>query len=123
MRPGTRQTRQPFEVDEAFYEKYEDIANRLAIAERDLVIYTDGLAALEKKLMQDADDAFFNQHKKHLAEVLQRRDAKANPEFTRMIRAKAQAQSQRTALRSQLDIMKMRFEEWRTRSADRRNSM
>ncbi len=66
---------------------------------------------------------FFEKQQKRLPEVLQRRDAKANPEFTRMIRAKAQAQGQRTALKAQLDIMKMRFEEWRTRSADRRNSM
>lgn len=123
MKPSPGARRQPFEVDESFYEKYEGLANRLAIAERDLVIYTDGLAALEKKLMQDADDAFFNEHKKRLPEVLQRREAKANPEFTRMIRAKAQAQCQRTALRAQLDVMKMRFEEWRTRSADRRNSI
>tara|TARA_Y100000310_G_scaffold92562_1_gene90210 strand:- start:2396 stop:2764 length:369 start_codon:yes stop_codon:yes gene_type:complete len=110
------------EPDNAFYKEMEDLSFRLGEAEKNLVIYTDGLSALEKKLMKEADDSFYELHKKRLPETLQRREAKRDPRYTKMIRAKASASRDKVTYRIQLDIMKMKFEEWRTRSADRRNS-
>ncbi len=111
------------EIDERFFDRMEELNIRLGEAERELVYCTDGLSALEKKLMIVADEAFYAQEKKRLPEYLQRREAKADPRYINMIRAKSRAQERRTTLRGQIDIMKLKFEEWRTRSADRRNSI
>jgi len=111
------------EIDDAFYQRYESLGIRLAEAERDLVIYSEGLSVIEKKLMVKADNAFFRENNKRQAEALQRRDAKADPEYMKVVRAKAKAQESKTLYKVQLELMKMKFEGWRTRSADRRNSM
>ena len=110
------------EINNDFYEELENTAIKLAAAERDLVIYTDGLGALERRLMVEADNLFYEKYKKRLSEALQRRDARAREEYTRMIRATATAQEQKTLLRCRYDMLKMKFEAWRTRSANKRGS-
>jgi len=109
------------EVDEDFYAELESLNIRLAEAERDLVLFTEGLSVVEKKLMIKADNQFFSEHKKRLPEVLQRRDARASPQYMNVVRAKARAQESKVSLRGQIDTMKMKFEGWRTRSANSRN--
>lgn len=117
-----RQNNNYFEVDSSFYEQMEDVAYRLAEAERSLVIFTDGLSALEKKLMKEADDAFFAENRKRLPETLQRREARRHPNYTKMVRAKASASSDKVYLKMKADILKMKFDEWRTRSANNRHA-
>lgn len=111
------------EIDQSFYDRWDNLHQDLAEAEKDLVIYTDGLGALEKRLMQKADDDFYREYKKRLAEVLQRREAKADQSYINTIRAKAAAQARKTLIKGRVEMMKMQFDEWRTRSADRRNSV
>jgi hypothetical protein len=118
-----QQRRGNIEIGDDFYERYDQIVHDLAEAERDVVMTTDGLSALERRLMQDADEQFFKAHNKRLSESLQRREAKADPRYSMMIRAKAKAMETRTLLRGQSDIMQMKFREWQTRSANSRNSI
>jgi hypothetical protein len=111
------------EIDDDFYVRWNALHLDLGEAEKDLIIYTDGLGALEKRLMQKADDDFYKEFSKRLPEYLQRRDAKSDNRYILTMRAKAAAQSRKTVLKGKIEMMKMQFEEWRTRSADRRNSI
>jgi len=111
------------EIDSEFEDKFREIAINLAQAEHDLVLYTDGLSILEKKLMYKVDEEYYKQHSKRLPEYAQRRDAKRHPRYTDMVRAKAAAARDRSLYRTEKDIYEMRFKEWQTRSVDRRNSV
>lgn len=111
------------EIGDEFYDRYEQLMHELAEAERDVVMTTDGLSALERRLMQEADEKFYAAHKKRMSESIQRREAKADPRYSVMIRAKAKAMEARTLLRGQVEIMNMKYGEWRTRSANSRNSV
>jgi hypothetical protein len=111
------------EIDEAFYQRFTELNVQLGEAERDLIYYTEGLSVLEKKLMERADENFYKSEGKRLPEYLQRREAKSHPEFINMVRAKARAQEAKVVLKGQVELMKMKFDEWRTRSADRRNTI
>lgn len=111
------------EIDSEFYERWEQAHLELAEVEKDLVILTDGLSSLEKKLMYQADEAFNAEYKKRLPETLQRREARRHDNYVQAIKAKAQAQGRKILIKGRIDMMKMVFDEWRTRSADRRNSI
>jgi hypothetical protein len=111
------------EIDDSFYESYRDVTLRLGEAEHNLVFFTEALPVLEKKLMYRSDEAFYTEFKKRLPEYLQRREAKSNPAYIQAVRAKARSQEAKVALRGEQDILKMKFDEWRTRSVDRRNSI
>lgn len=111
------------EVNQDFYQQYEDTTIRLAQAEHNLVFYTEGLAVLEKQLMVKSDQDYYGEHKKRLPEYLQRREAKSHPDYVTMVRNKAAAQRDKSIFKGRIEILKMQFEEWRTRSADRRNSI
>ena len=118
-----KKNRSVIEIDSDFYDKWTQLTMDLGEAEKDLVIYSDGLGALEKRLMQEADEKFYQETKKRLPEYMQRREAQADERYVMTLRAKASAQSKRTILKGQIEMMKMQFDEWRTRSADRRNSI
>jgi hypothetical protein len=109
------------DIDSVFYEDFLQLKIRLGQAERDLVIATDGLSALEKQLMIRADKAFRLANNKAMPEYAQRRDAKAHPLYSQMINAKARAAEVKIVLVGKIEIMKMRFDAFRTRSADRRH--
>jgi hypothetical protein len=112
------------DINSVFYEDFLQLKIRLGQAERDLVITTDGLSALEKQLMIRADKAFrLANNNKAMPEYAQRRDAKAHPLYSQMINAKARAAEVKIVLVGKIEIMKMRFDAFRTRSADRRNGM
>jgi hypothetical protein len=114
--------RRVIEIDDSFYEQYERINLKLGEAERDIVYYTDGLSVLERQLMAKVDEEFYAKEKKRLPEYLQRREAKRHPDYINMVRAKATAIQNKTILKGQLDLLKMKFDEWRTRRADSRGS-
>jgi hypothetical protein len=116
-------TRGVMEVDKEFYENYEDANIRMAQADHNLVFYTEGLAVLEKQLMVRSDNDYYKAFNKRLPEYLQRREAKSHPDYVTMVRSKASAQRDKTIYKGRIEILKMQFEEWRTRSADRRNSI
>jgi hypothetical protein len=111
------------EIGPEFYDRWNSFHLDLGEAEKDLIIFTDGLSALEKRLMQEVDDKFYNETKKRLPEYLQRRDAKSDNRYIQTLRAKASAQARRIVLKGKIEMMKMQFEAWRTRAADRRYSI
>jgi hypothetical protein len=112
------------EIDEKFYEEWMKLHADQAVADADLIIYTDGLSVLEKKIMQEVDEAFAkNNAGKRLPEYLQRRDAKSDSRYADNIRAKAKAAAKQRMLRGAIKMKEMQFEEWRTRSANRRYSI
>ena len=59
---------------------------------------------------------------KTLAVDLQRREAKRSQEYANVVRAKAAAKRAQSLARSRRADMEMKFDEWRTRSADRRKN-
>lgn len=112
------------EINSQYYERYEKTNILLAKAEEDVVIFKYGLEALERRLMKKHDDDFrANNNGKALPEYLQRREAKADPQYMSAVRALAKASSLKTLYRGQLAKMDKEFDEWRTRSADRRGSL
>lgn len=111
------------EINTEFYERWESAHLDLAEVEKDLVILTDGLSALEKKLMHQADEAFYRDFNKRLPETIQRREARRHDNYIQAIKAKAQTQGRKVLIKGRIEMMKMQFDEWRTRSADRRNSI
>jgi DNA replication initiation complex subunit (GINS family) len=111
------------EIDTDFYERWENSHLELAEVEKDLVILTDGLSSLEKKLMHQADESFYRDFNKRLPEVLQRREARRHESYIQTIKAKAQVQGRKILVKGRIEMMRMQFDEWRTRSADRRNSI
>jgi hypothetical protein len=115
--------RSVIEIDSDFYDRWSNLHLDLGEAEKDLIIYSDGLGALEKRLMQESDDKFYENCQKRLPEYMQRREAQSDQRYVMTLRAKGAAQSRRMVLRGQIEMMKMQFDEWRTRSADRRNSI
>lgn len=110
------------DITPSFWEEINRLNSELADTEHDLVIFTDGLTALEKRLMQMADERFYAENKKRLPECLQRREAKADKRYTALIRNKARVTSKRMLLRGQIKIMEMQFDEWRTREANKRRA-
>lgn len=112
-----------FELTEQFYIDYQEVASRLAVVEEDLVIYTDGLDALEKQLMKEHDEKFHQQYGKSLPEYIQRREAKSDKRYRQAINAKAALVAKKVMLKAQINILDMRYNEWRTRSANRRTGL
>lgn len=116
-------SRPGFELNESFYKEYEQAAARLAEVEEDLVLHTDGLDALEKQLMKEHDAEHMKQYKKSAPEYWQRREAKSDSRYHQMIYAKAALVSRKIMLKAQINMLDMRYQEWRTRSANRRTGL
>ena len=114
----------PFEVTEEYYRNLEASAIELAEAEYQLSLMTDGVDILEKSLMYKADLDFkaATESIKALPVDLQRREAKRSPEYAHAVRAKAAAKRAQSLAKSKRFDLEKRFEEWRTRSADKRSS-
>ena len=114
----------PFEVTEEYYRNLEASAIELAEAEYQLSLMTDGVDILEKSLMYKADLDFkaATESNKALPVDLQRREAKRSPEYAHAVRAKAAAKRAQSLAKSKRFDLEKRFEEWRTRSADKRSS-
>lgn len=106
-----------------FWQEMEELNENLAMVEHDLTIYTEGLSALEKQLMKEFDERQYQVDGKRLPEYLQRREAKADPRYNAAIRAKARVVAKRILIRGKLEMMKMQFDEWRTRSANKRGML
>lgn len=116
-------SRASFEITDKFYEDYLEAAARLAEVEESLVLHTDGLDALEKHIMKEYDTGHIKQYNKSSPEYLQRREAKADPRYQQAISAKASLVSRKVMLKAQLNVFDMRYQEWRTRSANRRTGL
>lgn len=112
-----------FELTEQFYEDMILVATELAEVESSLILHTDGLDALEKQLMKEHDAAYLAQYNKTSPEYWQRREAKADPRYIARIQAKAALTARRTILKAKYHILEMRYNEWRTRSANRRTGL
>lgn len=112
-----------FELTESFYEDYINVATELADVEASLVLHTDGLDALEKQLMQEYDATHLAKYNKSAPEYLQRREAKADPRYMSRVYAKSALAAKKTLLKARLNMLDMRYNEWRTRSANRRTGM
>ncbi|MBD78093.1 MAG: hypothetical protein CL840_03980 [Crocinitomicaceae bacterium] len=111
------------EITPQFWQEMETLIEDLAIVEHDLTIYTEGLSALEKKLMKEVDERQYHIDGKRLPEYLQRREAKADSRYNAAIRAKAGIVAKRTLLKGKVKMMEMQFDEWRTRSANKRGML
>lgn len=116
-------SRASFELTDSFYEEMLQIVAQLAEVEESLVLHTDGLDALEKQLMKEHDAAHFATYNKSSPEYWQRREAKADPRYMERVYAKAALTSRRVMLKAQINILEMRYNEWRTRSANRRTGL
>jgi hypothetical protein len=121
---GKNQNSQAFDVTDEYYKELDDAAVTLAEAEYQLSLLTDGVDIVEKTLMYKADLDFKEQtgSGKTLAVDLQRREAKRSQEYANVVRAKAAAKRAQSLARSRRADMEMKFDEWRTRSADRRKN-
>lgn len=111
------------QIGPQFWQEMETLTEDLAIVEHDLTIYTEGLSALEKQLMKEVDDRQYQVDGKRLPEYLQRREAKADSRYNAAIRAKAHIVSKRILIKGKLRMMEMQFDEWRTRSANKRGML
>lgn len=112
------------EITPEYYERYEEYVIKLAKAEEDIVILKSGLEALEKRLMKAHDDEFkAHNNGKTLPEYLQRREAKADPKYMAATRALARVSSEKVLYRGKIAMLDKVFDEWRTRSADRRGNL
>lgn len=123
MNEEIRVSKPSFEITDNFYEEYLSTAALLAEVEESLVLYTDGLDALEKSLMKEHDAKFISETKKSAPEYLQRREAKADPRFQQAVSAKASLVARRVMLKAKMNVFDMRYQEWRTRSANRRTGL
>lgn len=110
------------EIDDNFSAQLREVAAKLAQAEHDRVLYTDGLSVLEKKLMYKVDQEYYEKYQKRLPEYAQKRDAKRHPDYGQMVRMKAAAYRDCSLFRSEKEFLEMRFKEWQTRSVDRRGN-
>ena len=108
------------EPDSKYYELYDDFCMRYAQEEEDHVFYTEALSIMEKRLMVEADEQFYAKHNKRLSEALQRRDAKVNPNYIKLVRSKAAAVKRVRALKGKITMLDRKFDEWRTRCANQR---
>ncbi|OUV22621.1 MAG: hypothetical protein CBC55_03675 [Gammaproteobacteria bacterium TMED95] len=114
----------PFEVTDEYYEDLDAAAHELAEAEYQLSLITDGVDIMEKTLMFKADQEYktTTNSNKSLPIELQRREAKRSPEYAHAVRAKAAAKRAQSLAKSKRFDLDKRFDEWRTRSADKRNA-
>lgn len=112
------------EINQDYYDLYDECTILLAKAEENIVILKNGLEVLEKRLMKEHDEAFKAENNgKTLPEYLQRREAKADPRYMAATRALAQATYQKVLYRGKLASLDKKHDEWRTRSADRRGNL
>ncbi len=111
------------EVDDKYYEKLDTLYMRLSDAyDKDTVLSKslDIIAAAEGKA---AGDEFYALHTKTLAVELQKREGKISLRYRDATVALGAVKRQICLLKGQIDIMDKRFEEWRTRNANRRHGL
>jgi hypothetical protein len=111
------------EVDDKYYDNLNTLYMKLSDAyDKDTVLSKslDIIAAAESRV---AADEFYLMHKKTLAVELQKREGKTSLRYRDATVALGAVKRQITLLRGQIDIMDKRFEEWRTRSANRRHGL
>jgi len=110
------------EVDDNFFETMHRIQDDYSEAVYEKTLLENGLSILEKDLMREsAASVMHSTGAKSVPEFIQRRDAKADPRYKKAVLALAAAERNVVLLRGRLDSLKMQFESWRTRQANRRN--
>lgn len=110
------------EVDENFFETMHRIQEDYAEAVYEKTLLENALSILEKDLMKESAASVMSlTGAKSVPEFIQRRDAKSDPRYKKAALALASAERNVVLLRGRADSLKMQFEAWRTRQANRRN--
>lgn len=110
-------------MDENFFVLLEEANATLGHAREQEAILDGMMDALVARLMQEHDEAFRKQTGKSLSIELQKRSAKADPRYAQAVCSHAKAVSNRTLAQGRCDVLKLRFEAWRTKSANKRSSL
>lgn len=110
------------EVDDNFFNVLQRAQEAHAEAVFNATAIEHGLSVLEKDLMKEsARDVMSATGAKSVPEFVQRRDAKSHVKYREAVMALASAQRELIICRGRVDSLKMQFEAWRTRQANRRS--
>lgn len=100
------------------FEELEKLANEYAQAEAERVYLTDFKKSKKALLMQR-----YETHNKGASIAAQEREAYADVEYSELLDGLKVATEKALSLKFKLDVMKMRFETWRTEQATLRAEM
>jgi hypothetical protein len=111
------------EVDDNYYAKLDTLYMKLADAYDKDTVLSKSLDIVAAEEARAAADEFYILYKKTLAVELQKREGKMYLRYREVTIALGSVRRQITLLKGQIDTMDKRFEEWRTRSANRRHGL